>query len=226
MAAVRTDRSVAHGHQSQRGLNHLRADDGADDPRAVAVVLRVVGRVERLVHIGARLLERDVALDAAGPDAPDAAGLRTNEPRIARPVRGAHVEVVTRADDPDRHIGPQRAVAPPRGDLQLLGAADAVEVFGGPRAHRWSSRSLLEESNTSAPAIPHRTSPDPAGTVKTSILIVVSPPARQLSPGELDLQLVLALVAELHLHLEVDLVGDAHGDLPSRAVELDRVVLR
>jgi hypothetical protein len=28
---------------------------------------------------------------------------------------------------------------------------------------------LHEESNTSAPAIPHRTSPDPDGTVKTSI---------------------------------------------------------
>ena len=68
--------------------------------------------------------------------------------------------------------------------------------------------------------------PGPAGPVKTLILIVVSSPACRLSPGELDLQLVLALVAELHLHLEVDLVGDAHGDLPSRAVELDRVVLR
>src|SRR5687767_7755728 len=67
------------------------------------------------------------------------------------------------------------------------------------------------------------TTPIPAGTVRTLILIVVSSPACQLSPGELDLQLVLALVAELHLYLEVDLVGDTHGDLPSRAVELDRV---
>ena len=40
-------------------------------------------------------------------------------------------------------------------------------------------------------------------------------PACQPSPGELDLQLVV--VAELHLDLEVDLVGDAHGDpAPSR----------
>jgi hypothetical protein len=43
------------------------------------------------------------------------------------------------------------------------------------------------------------------------------------SPGELDLQLAVVL-SDLDLDLQVDLVGHAHGDATTGAIELDSVV--
>src|SRR5215218_2632965 len=120
-------RSLGQWHQAERGPHDLRADDGAHGPGAVAVVLRVVRGVDRTVRVDDGLIERDVALDPAGTDSAETARLGPDEPGIARPVGGAHIELVSGADDPDRHVGTQRSVGSPRGDLQLFGAADAVE---------------------------------------------------------------------------------------------------
>ena len=100
------------------------ADDGADDARPVAVVLGVVGGVDRVVHAGSGRGEGDVALDAAGADPAGAAGDGSPVPAVVGSVGGADVHVVADADDPHRHERPQRAVGRVGGELELLGGAD------------------------------------------------------------------------------------------------------
>src|SRR6185503_10389370 len=85
-------------YESDRDRDGLVADDGADDGRAVPVVLGVVGRVDGRVHVGIGGAEGDVALDPAGADAPGAGGLRAAVPGVVGPVGGAHVQFVTDAD--------------------------------------------------------------------------------------------------------------------------------
>jgi hypothetical protein len=54
-------------------------------------------------------------------------------------IGGAYVQLVVDADDPHRHVRPERAVRAFRGELQLLRLADTSKLFLGPRDHRRTS---------------------------------------------------------------------------------------
>src|SRR4051794_27777687 len=86
------------------------ANDAAHNPRPVAVVLAVVGRVDGGVNAGCGFSEGHVPFQTTSPDAASTAGLRAAKPRIVRPSGGADVEIVAGANDPHRHIGAQGAV--------------------------------------------------------------------------------------------------------------------
>src|SRR5918994_3881669 len=98
----------------------MLADDAPDDRGPVAVVLGVVGRVDGGVRVRVGLGEGDIPLESAGADAADAAGLRADEPGVARPVGRADVQVVTGPYYPDGDVRAEAAVRPCGGDLQLL----------------------------------------------------------------------------------------------------------
>jgi hypothetical protein len=63
--------------------------------------------------------------------------------------------------------------------------------------------------------------PAPARGGKTHLVLPMG--SVGASPGELDLQLAV-VVSDLDLDLQVDVVGHAHGDATTGAIELDSVV--
>jgi hypothetical protein len=101
-----------------------RASKAVGTNLAVGVVVGVAG-----------LLERDLAGDAARTDLALWPSQHRAEPAAPAAPPGAHVQVVADTDDPDRGGGAQRAVRPQRGDLQLVGRADPVELRSSPVAH-------------------------------------------------------------------------------------------
>jgi hypothetical protein len=66
--------------EPQRRRGRLCRHHRADDARAVAVVLLVIGRGHRSMDVGAGFLEGDVTLDATGPDPAVAGRQRATEP--------------------------------------------------------------------------------------------------------------------------------------------------
>lgn len=93
--------------EPERGLDDAISHDGADDARAVAVVLGVVRVVDRGMRVRVGRGEAHVPLDATGPDASGTTALRTTEPRVAGAVGRADEEFVADAHHPDRHEGSQ-----------------------------------------------------------------------------------------------------------------------
>src|SRR2546430_4985806 len=110
----------------------VRARDRADDPRAVTVVLGVVGGVDVALDVRGGIGEGDVPLDAAGLDPAGAAGGSAAEPGVARPVGRADVQAAARADHPHRHVWAEAAVRAAGGELELFRRADALELIPGP----------------------------------------------------------------------------------------------
>jgi len=70
---------------------------------------------------------RDMLVLAAG-----AAGRGAHVPGVLRAIGRSDVDVVSGSDHPHGHVGPEAAVGPPGGEIQLLGVADAVELVWGP----------------------------------------------------------------------------------------------
>lgn len=62
-------RALLGGHESDGDAMGAGSDDAADDVGPVAVVLGVVGGIDRRLGVVARVLEGDVGFDAAGADA-------------------------------------------------------------------------------------------------------------------------------------------------------------
>ena len=114
----------------------MRGEGGSDDAWAVSAVLGAVRSIEFIVEVVITLLERDILLQAGGPDAAFVANLRPAEPGRAGPVHRADVEVVTVADDSDRDRPAQRAVPSARRDPKLVRCGDPRELITRPRGHR------------------------------------------------------------------------------------------
>src|SRR5437763_13421293 len=128
------------GRDPQRCGGRLWADHRVDVGAAEARVLAAVRPVDRGVEVGpvgvGRLVEGDVAFDAAGPDTTRVGVYRPAEPAVVAPSVGAHVQVVADPYDPDGGVRARRSVRVQGCDLEFVGGADPVEVVGGPGAHR------------------------------------------------------------------------------------------
>lgn len=102
------------------------------------VVLGVVGGINRGVHARGGFGEGDVSFEAAGPDATKAASHAAAEPRIARTIGRADVELVVCSDHSHCHVAAKRAVEAGGCELELLRLSDPAQVLGGPSRHSGS----------------------------------------------------------------------------------------
>jgi hypothetical protein len=74
------------------------------------VIFGVVRSVDFVVDVVIGVVERDVPLDAARSDPTFVPRPSASEPGGGGPVDGSDVEVLTSADDPDRHRVAERVV--------------------------------------------------------------------------------------------------------------------
>jgi hypothetical protein len=107
----------------------LRADDGAEDRGAVAVLRGVVRHVDGGVRVRGRLGEGDATFDAAGPDPAGAAGLRPTERGVAGSVDRADRQVVASPHHPDGHVRALGAIGLGRANLQHSGRESAAREY-------------------------------------------------------------------------------------------------
>jgi hypothetical protein len=124
------------GHDSERRANCLSVDDRADHTRAVPVVLHVVGRSHRLGLIGPGLNERNVPLYSPGTDSTPPGFECLLEPTVGPPVGGSNVDRISASNSPDGHVRAETAVRAARGELQLGGSADSIELIFRPSGYR------------------------------------------------------------------------------------------
>jgi len=112
----------------------------ADGARSVAVALGVVAGVDRFVDPGVGGIKDDLAFDAAGTNTTGAGGQGMTVPRPVLAAGRSDVELVFDANDPHRHVRPQRPVASSRRELYLGDATDVAQLVVGPRAHSEPTR--------------------------------------------------------------------------------------
>jgi len=97
-----------------------------------AVVLGVVGVIDRRLGALRRPVEADVGLNATGADATGPAGSGVAIPGALGTASGANEEVIPGPGDPHGHVGTEAAVGSPGGELEFDGLADGLELIVGP----------------------------------------------------------------------------------------------
>src|SRR5438874_6420640 len=106
--------------------------------------------IRDLYVTGVQTCALPISLERAGADPSLVTLQRVAEPAAAAPAVGAHVQVVTDSNDPDRRGRAQRSVRSQRCDVDFGGRADGVELVGGPVPHRADSASTTAGSVTAA----------------------------------------------------------------------------
>ena len=141
------------GHDLERRANRLRVYDRTYHPRAVVVVLRVVGQSHGLGLIGSGRNERNVPLHSPGDDSTSPGLECPLEPAVVPSVGGPNIDRVSASDGPDGQVRARAAIRAVRRELQLGGSADAVEVIMCPGAQRdpLADAALYSASVTSSP---------------------------------------------------------------------------
>src|SRR4051812_44902231 len=134
--SVGHDRLVLLRDEAQRRGAMLGVVDGVDDARVAGPVLGAVAGIDLVENRMVGVLDRDIALDAAGGDVRPPTGAGHAMPALVRAVGRADEQVIAGAHDPDGRRGAQLAVAADGRDVELLGVGDATQLVLGPGAHQ------------------------------------------------------------------------------------------